>query len=481
MIRPAMNNLLIFLRKSGLIFVLAASVLLAQTQSSWAFLDQFKSLSIEKEKEIGEQFFLELQQQVPIIDDPFLTSYINHLGQRLVAQLGPHPFKYKFYIIQDPSMNAFAVPGGYIFLNSGMIAMADREGEVAGVIAHEISHIYYRHMARMMEKSRAVTVASIIAGLASIFLGGALAQPLLVGSMAGGQSAMLAYSRDCEAQADAGGFKWMEKAGFNPRDMVTMFNKMNKQRWLEGGQTPIYLRTHPFTDDRIVELGNQLAIHQKEWPRDREDPDFQYFSIKLASVCGNPGQLLRRMTQDCLREPKNPVFWYGKALALANMERTDEALAAFKQALKLAPESDPIQRGLATFYFQRNRYMEAQQLLMELARRHPQDSGILYYLGRIYQERRQYDQALPLFEKVHSLNPSFIEVYYNLGTVYGEKKELGLAHYYLAFHSLKVKALPTALFHFKKAVPNLSPSDPRYSEAQRQIARLQKMRVRVYN
>ena len=127
-----MNNLLIFLRKSGLIFVLAVSVLLAQTQSSWAFLDQFKSLSIEKEKEIGEQFFLELQQQVPIIDDPFLTSYINHLGQRLVAQLGPHPFKYKFYIIQDPSMNAFAVPGGYIFLNSGMIAMADREGEVAG-------------------------------------------------------------------------------------------------------------------------------------------------------------------------------------------------------------------------------------------------------------------------------------------------------------------------------------------------------------
>ena len=75
--------------------------------------------------------------------------------------------------------------------------------------------------------------------------------------------------------------------------------------------------------------------------------------------------------------------------------------------------------------------------------------------------------------------PAPVERFYR--TVYGEKKELGLAHYYLAFHSLKVKALPTALFHFKKAVPNLSPSDPRYSEAQRQIARLQKMRVRVYN
>jgi predicted Zn-dependent protease len=476
-----MNKLLVSLMKPVLTLLLAASMLLAQTQASWAIFDEFKSLTIPKEEEIGEQFLLELQQQVPIVDDPFLTAYINQMGQRIVAQMGPHPFKYKFYIIKDPTMNAFAVPGGYVFLNSGMITMADREGEVAGVMAHEISHIHNRHMARMMEKSRMVTVASLIGAMASIFLGGALAQPLIVGAMAGNQSAMLAYSRDFEAEADAYGFKWMEKAGYNPRDMVSMFNKMNKQRWFEGGKIPLYLRTHPFTDDRIVELSNQIAIHQSSLPPGREDPDFQYFSIKLAVVCGNPGQILRRMTQDALREPQNPVFQYGKAIALAEMERSDEALAAFQQALKLAPGSDPIQRGLATFYFQRNRYMDAQKLLQELARRHPQDPGILYYLGRIYQERRQFDQALPLFEKVHSLNPAFTEVYYNLGTIYGEKKQLGLAHYYLAFHSLKVKALPTALFHFKKALQNLNPGDPRYSEVRRQVTRLEKMRVRVYN
>ena len=172
------------------------------------------------------------------------------------------------------------------------------------------------------------------------------------------------------------------------------------------------------------------------------------------------------MTQEALREPNNPVFPYGKALALAKLERHEEALAAFQQALRLAPDNQLIKRDLAIFYFNHNQYPEALQQLNELSQRYPQDDVALYYLGRIYQERKQIDQALPLFEKVHQLNPAFSDVYYNLGTLYGEKGQLGLAHYYLGFYSLKVKALPTAMFHFQKAVKNLSPSDPRYTEVQ---------------
>ena len=476
-----MNNLLVFFKKPAIILLLAASLLLAQVQGSWAIFDEFQSLTVEKEREIGEQFLLELQQQIPIINDPFLTSYINNLGNKIMAQIGPQPFHYRFFIVKDPTMNAFAVPGGYIFLHTGLIAMADREGELAGVMAHEISHIYCRHMAKMMEKSRATTIATLVAALASVFLGGALMQPILVGAMAGGQSAMMAYSRDFEAEADAMGFKWMVKAGYNPRDMVSIFNKMNKQRWFEGTQIPIYLRTHPFTDDRLVELGHQLAIHKNELPPERDNPKFHYFNVKLMSICSNPNQFLRRMTQDTLREPKNPLYQYGLALAQANLERDQEAKATFQKAIALAPRNDIIRRDLAIFYFQHNNYMDALKLLNELAQRHPQDVAVLFYLGRIHQERHQLDQALSLFERVHSLNPSFMEVYYSLGTVYGEKKELGPAHYYLALHSLRTKALPIALFHFRKALKNLSASDPRYPEVKRQITRLEKMRVKVHN
>ena len=302
-----------------------------------------------------------------------------------------------------------------------------------------------------------------------------------MGSMAAGESAMLKYSRDFEAQADSTGFKWMVKAGYNPRDMVTIFSKMNKQRWLEGGKVPIYLSTHPDVDNRIVELSHQLAIHQKELPPERNNPDFEYFTIKLESICGNPNQLLRRMTQEGLRETHNPAFQYGRALALSKLERHDEALAAFQQALRLAPDNRLIKRDLAIFYFNHNQYPEALQKLNELSQRYPQDDVILYYLGRIYQESKKRDQALPLFEKVHKLNPAFSEVYYNLGTLYGEKGQMGLAHYYLGFHSLKVKALPTAMFHFQKALKNLSPNDSHYREVQAQLTRLEKMKVRVRN
>jgi predicted Zn-dependent protease len=458
---------------------LAASLVLVPVRSSWALFEGLSGgLSVEKEKQIGEQFLLEVQQQIPLIQDPFLTSYINRLGQKLVAQIGPQPFHYRFFIVDDPTMNAFAVPGGYIFINTGMIRMADREGELVGVMAHEISHVYCRHISKMMEKSRVLTVTNLLGALAGIFLGG-LGQPIMMGTLAAGQSTMLKYSRDNEAEADAHGFWWMVKAGYNPRDMISIFNKMNKQRWLEGGKIPVYLATHPDTDNRIVELSHQLVMHQKEIPPEKDSLAFHYFTVKLASICGNPNQLLRRMTQEALHEPHNPVYPYGKALALAKLGQDTKALAAFQQALQLSPDNHLIKRDLAIYYFNHNQYPEAMKQLNELSQRYPQDNVALYYLGRIYQERKQFDQALPLFEKVHQLNPAFSDVCYNLGTIYGEKGQMGLAHYYLGFYSLRVKALPTAMFHFQKALNILSPSDPRYTEARRQVSRLHKMKVRL--
>lgn len=470
-----MNKFLTRFRRPGLILLLAVCLLLTQTQSSRAFLE---GLTIEKERQIGEEFLLEVQQEYSLIDDPFLTSYVNRLGQQLVAGMGPQPFRYKFFIIEDPTMNSFAVPGGYVFLNTGMITLADRKEELAGVMAHEISHIYCRHMAQMVEKSRVITAASVLGVLASVFLGGALAPPLLVGAMGGGESAMLSYSRDFEGQADAMGFKWMLKAGLNPRGMVSMFNKMNKQRWFEGGKVPLYLRTHPYTEDRIVVLTQKLQMHQNELPPYKDFPDFQYFTSKLASVVGNPNQLLRQATEDALHEPQNALFPFTRALALAKLERTSEATAAFQQALKLDPGNSIIKRELAIFYFHRNRLNEANQLLEELTRRAPQDDVTLYYLGRICQERKQIDQALTLFEKVHQLNPGFAQVLYNLGILYGEKGQLGPAHYYLGLYSLRSRALPSALFHFHLALKNLSPADARYAQVQEQVMRLRDMKVR---
>ncbi len=467
-------------RRPALWLLLAACLTILPLRPAWAFMDIFSGpLTVEKEKQLGEEFFLQLVPVVSLLEDPFISSYVNRLGQKLVAQLGPQPYKYRFFVINDPSMNAFAVPGGYVFVTTGMIRAMDREGELAGVLAHEISHIYARHLARQMENAKLTNLATIIGALASVFLGGALAQPLMMGTAAAGASAMLKYSRDHEREADSLGFKWMLKAGYNPRDMLSIFKKMGRQRWFEGSQLPVYLSTHPDVDNRLADLSHQLNVHKDSIPKEKNNPEFAYFAFKVDAACGNPNQMLRRVNQDLARDPKNPASYYGKGLALAKLEQADGAIAAFQEALRLSPGNPLVQRDLATVYFSRNRYVEAEKMFDELSRTNPYDEVILYYLGKIYQERRQVDKALPLFEKVLVINPTFTEVYHNLGTLYGEKKQLGPAHYYLGLHSLKARDYPTALFHFRKALENLPAGDARTAEARRQVARMEKMRVKV--
>jgi predicted Zn-dependent protease len=464
------------------IVIMATSLLLAQVTSSWAFLDAFTQggMSIEKEKEVGEQFLLQVQQELPILQDPFLDSFINQLGQKLVAQMGPQPFHYRFFIIKDPTMNSFAVPGGYIFIQTGLIRMCDREGELAGVMAHEISHVYCRHMSRMLEKSRIVNIGTLVGLLASAFLGG-VGAPLMVGSMAAGQSAMLKYSREDETEADAHGFQWLIKSGYNPRDMISIFQKMNRQRWLQGGNPPVYLSDHPSTDSRIVELAHQMQVHKNEIPPEKYYPEFHFFTTKMESLTGDPNQLLRYMSQEARHEPNNPVYAYGCALALAKLDRDKDALAAFHRALQLSPNNHFIKRDLAIYYFNNRNYAEALPIFNELSQRYPRDGASLYYMGRIYQEEKKIDQALILFDKAHKLIPTFSDVYYNLGTLYGQKGQMGLAHYYLGFYNLYVQGLPTAMYHFQKALKDLSPADPRYNVVQTQLSRLRKMNVKVYN
>jgi predicted Zn-dependent protease len=465
-----------------LALLLVMALCLTTPRPGLAFMDVFAgSLTVEKERQVGEEFLLQVQQVLPLVEDAYLTSYINRVGQTLVQQLGAQPFHYRFFIIDDPTMNAFAVPGGYIFITTGLIRQMEREGELAGVLSHEISHVHARHMSKTMEKARIATMATLVAALAAIFLGGAAAQPLLMGGMAAGQSAMLAYSREFEEEADSLGFKWMLRSGYNPRDMITVFRKLNKQRWFEGGDIPLYLSTHPDVDSRLVHLSHHLAVNEGRLPGDRDNTEFQFFAIRVSAASSNPNQFLRRMTQESLHEPQNPAYHYGRALALARLEQTPETLAAFQQALALSPRNYLVQRDLAIYFFQRNRYAEATEIFNELSQRAPNDDTVLYYLGRISQQNKQKDRALSLFEKVHKLNPTFSQVYYDLGTLYGEKGQIGLAHYYLAYHSLKARALPTALFHFKKAMANLPVMDTRYAEVRRQVTRLEKLRRRAPN
>ena len=451
-------------------------VALAFPPSAFSF---FGSLTIEKEKQLGEEFCLQLQQYYPVVRDPYLSAYINSVGQKLVQQVGPQPFQYRFFILEDPSFNAFAVPGGYIFVHSGIVRLMEREDELAGVLAHEITHIHQRHMAKRMEKAKISTIATVIGALAAVLLGGAAAAPLLTGAMAGAESAMLAYSREDEKEADTLGFKWLNQANYDPHYMMTVFKKMNRQRWFEGNDIPVYLKTHPELETRIVDLAHLTDSHQIANRTSQPTPAFTYFKQRLEVLYGNPQKMKRDLLIRLSREPDNIPNRYSLALVYKRLGDRPLASDAYQQALARDPNNEVIKRDLAILNYESNRSPEAQNLFQELLRRNPKDEVSLYYMGLILQDRHQVDEALALFEKLHFLNPAFTEVYYNLGNLYGEKQRLGLAHYYLGRHSRMAKDLPTALFHFRKALTHMVAQDKYYADTQEEVARLERMKVRV--
>ena len=217
-------------------------------------------LTREQQIQLGQKAMGEVYQQMPVLSDSSpTTQYIRALTSRLVAQIPPqYRFPYQFHVIEQKEINAFALPGGPVFVNVGTILAADNEAQLAGVIAHEMSHVYMQHSAKQMHQNLG---PSIIAGLGEILgsmvggVGGALAS--IGGQMVGGRWSMK-YSRADEAQADAVGAIIMYKAGYDPRQLAVFFQKLEQQ----GGSGPQFLSDHPNPGNRYQALEQEV----RGWP-----------------------------------------------------------------------------------------------------------------------------------------------------------------------------------------------------------------------
>lgn len=211
------------------------------------------SVSLDQEWQLGDQMAAQIAQQMQVVRDPTAQAYLRQVGERIHAAtpLANRPFD--FQIINDPSVNAFSIPGGHIYINSGLIAQADKVDELAGVVSHEISHVVARHVIKQVETQQE------IGAIGSILLGqnpGAL-QQLLAQIVAGG--AMARFSRADEKQADDLGLDYMTKAGYDPHGMLEMFQKLLSME--KGGNSSVarFFADHPGTQDRINDISDRIA------------------------------------------------------------------------------------------------------------------------------------------------------------------------------------------------------------------------------
>lgn len=216
--------------------------------------------SVQDDVKAGREAAEQVEEQLPILRDDGVDDYVERVGQRLVGGIPPEfrhsEFRYEFDVVNVSDINAFALPGGPMYINRGMLEAAKNEGEVAGVLAHEISHVALRHGTAQAGKATPYQVGSILGQIAGAIIGGVAGQAISLGSQFGFGTAFLKYGREYERQADLLGAQIMARAGYDPRDMASMFQTIQSKGGRGG---PEWMSSHPNPGNRQAAITQEAA------------------------------------------------------------------------------------------------------------------------------------------------------------------------------------------------------------------------------
>lgn len=355
-------------------------------------------LSLNTEKRIGRQIMNEIRLREPAyLDDADVEGYLNVLGGKLVAASDEPGIGFFFFAIADQSINAFAMPGGFIGVHTGLIISAQTESELAGVMAHEIAHVTQRHIARQVFQSKQLGMASMLAmGLALLAARSSsqAASAAIATTQAGAISAQLAFSRDFERESDRLGFDILRKAGFDVRGMAAFFDRLQRSARHYENNATAYLRTHPLTGERLTDMQNREGeVAYRQVP---DSIEFHLVRAKLRAMQGTPAEAVRHF-ETLLGEGKfasEAAARYGLAYALF---RARDWAAAERQLQPLRsgkPEVPMLERLQAELRIAQGDPASGLAIYREALKRFPLNEGLLDGYGQALLGARRFAEAL---------------------------------------------------------------------------------------
>jgi len=394
------------LPKLGLLVCIGITLLqtgkVCYASSELPSLGEYAPFNIERETKIGRSVYDKLLANGYIETSPLLDRYINEFGYRLLAGLGNRVREYRFFIVRDDAVNAFALPGGYIGVNRGLIQQARTQHQLASVLAHEIAHVRLMHGMNMMEKAGDISNATILTMLAGLLVGSVDTQAgaaLIYGGAAGGQQAMINYTRENEYEADRIGIGLLSDADFDPQGMVEFFGIMGQ---LSGGGGIEYLRTHPLSNNRVAEAINRVGslppganqvddfLLFKDYlqfvSRDHLPPQGSDYLRALASIQDAEYQRADKMLGDMYRRNSENI-WYGIAFAenLEHLGRKADAELVYRRLLDIFPGDYVLSMRLLRLLKLAGQNQSALVIARQLENRFPQEQQVYFELSEIYQ------------------------------------------------------------------------------------------------
>ena len=322
-----------------------------------------------EEKEFGASFFRTLHSQAEISQDLEIQQYIQSIGRQLATNSDTPSSPFHFFVVMDPNINAFAGPGGYIGINSGLILLTEAESELASVMAHEIGHVTQRHLYRQIEAASKMSIPTVAATLAAILIGTqspAMGQAALMAVQAGSVQFQINFTRDNEKEADRVGMQTLVNSSFDPRSMPTFFERLQQSTRYYGRGVPEFLRTHPVSENRIADTRGRADNYPY-----RQYPD-------------SMGYLLTKAKLFTLTTPSQETAI--KHFASLEKQGTTEQRAIARY-------------GMGLVYLQNLQYPAATEIFKALTEQFPNQPQYIAALARTAAENKDYDKAHQLFAK----------------------------------------------------------------------------------
>jgi predicted Zn-dependent protease len=416
------------------------------------------SITVKEEEDMSRQMLAMIHKYFELVDDPAVVTYVNEIGNRILSALPQQPFKYRFYVIKDDVYNAFATPAGHIFVYTGLLDAMEEEEELAGILGHEIAHVYCRHISQKIERSKKIGLATLAGVAAGILMGvgGATeaGSAVTMGSMAAGQSAELSYSRENELQADQFGLKFITEAGYSVSGLIKILKKIRSKTWFGSDQIPKYLTTHPAAEDRIAYIGSWLEAYNrtsKPIPLVNQDV-FKRVHTRVETSYGDEETVLGKLKADVAKNPQDPLAHHRYGLILARAGKRQEAIEQIRIALIKRAFDPYILMDLGWVYFLDGQFPQALKTLESAGGMIPDDPECLFYLGRTQMELGNLAEASDNLLKLTRQHPDFTQAYYFLGQSLGQQQKLGDAHYYLSVFYLRKRDFKNARVQLKQAL-----------------------------
>lgn len=417
-------------------------------------------LSPQLERTLGEAIMEQGRRDPTYINDPDVSQYLQSLGAQLAAATPGSVSNPEVFAIRDPQINAFALPGGYVGLHSGLVTTAENESQLASVLAHELGHIMQRHVARGMtqqDRSNHIMIASIAGALLAALAGSG---DLAMGAAAFGQAAaidrQLGFSRQAEQEADRIGLQTMARAGFDPRGMVQMFGHLsNVARLNQGTGGGAYTSTHPLSIQRMSDIENRV---QAMPPVSHQDSDsFWYVRAKLRLLQANSNQLMQsaksalRLEASKQKGVRQSAAWYGLAYAALRQKNYAEAADLLKKAQAGGRDSPEITGLAIQIALKQEKTQEAVRLAEQGVQRWPDSLGVALGLAEALQQAGQTEAAVKALQKSIKKWPDEAVLYQHLGQNYERLDKPVEARRAMADYYEKIGALPTAVEHLQQA------------------------------